>query len=152
MALPWNTGCHWPRYVAFPRNENEPSNFPPAAFGVQFDSVHNDDHPLLKKYCNLMSVLANLLFGLSRDRVIPRSDVFGCPSPQLIFTTAASKYIPLWILERTADHGSNPRLKRAREAKKVVTEVAKEMVREKTETLLAGEGGRDIFSLLGRRC
>lgn len=50
-----------------------------------------------------------------------------------------------------ADYGSNPRLKRAREGKKAVTEVAKELVREKTETLLAGEGGRDIFSLLGRR-
>ena len=36
-----------------------------------------------------------------------------------------------------------------REAQKVATEVAKEMVREKSETLLAGSGGRDIFSLLG---
>ncbi|KAG8220520.1 cytochrome P450 [Butyriboletus roseoflavus] len=101
-----------------------------AAFDVQFGTVHNDEHPLYKKYNNMLS------------------DVFGHPSATQIFVQAASKYIPLSVLEWVADHGSNPRLKRAREAKKAVTEVAKEMVREKTETLLAGEGGRDIFSLL----
>ena len=52
------------------------------------------------------------------------------------------------------NHGSNHRLKRARELKRVTTSVAKELVREKAESLLAGKGRRDIFSLLGRcfRC
>lgn len=44
----------------FPRDENEPSSFPPAAFDVQFDSIDNDDHPLFKKYNNLMSVLSRI--------------------------------------------------------------------------------------------
>ena len=48
------------------------------------------------------------------------------------------------------DHGSTPRLERAREVKRAVTEVARELVHEKAETLLAGKGTRDIFSLLGR--
>ena len=48
------------------------------------------------------------------------------------------------------DNGKNPRLERAREVKRVATEVAKELLREKAETLLAGKGSRDVFSLLGR--
>lgn len=33
-----------------------PSSFPPAAFDVQFDAIHNDDHPLFRKYNNMLSV------------------------------------------------------------------------------------------------
>jgi len=83
--------------------------------------------------------------------VVYRSDIFGCLSAQQIFIQAASKYFPPWILEWLTEHGSNPRLERARKLKKVVTEVAREMVQEKAEALLAGKGNRDIFSLLGTR-
>jgi len=83
--------------------------------------------------------------------VVPRSDVFGRPSAQQIFIQAASTYFPPWILEWMTDHGPGTRLERAREVKKMATEVAKEMVREKAETLLEGKGSRDVFSLLGRR-
>ncbi|KAI9568845.1 cytochrome P450 [Boletus coccyginus] len=76
------------------------------------------------------------------------SDVFGRPSAQQIFIQAASMYFPPWILEWVTDHGPGPRLERAREVKKMATEVAKEMVREKAETLLEGKGSRDVFSLL----
>lgn len=48
------------------------------------------------------------------------------------------------------DHGSNPRLKRVREMKRIATDVAKGLLREKAQSLLAGKGSRDIFSLLGR--
>ena len=78
--------------------------------------------------------------------------MFGRPSAQQIFIQAASKYFPPWILEWMTDHGPNPRLERAREVKKLATEVAKEMVQEKAETLLEGKGNRDVFSLLGRQC
>jgi len=84
-------------------------------------------------------------------RVVYRSDIFGCPSAQQIFIQAASKYFPPWILEWLTEHGSNPRLERARKLKKVVTEVAREIVQEKAETLLTGKGSRDIFSPLGAR-
>lgn len=49
----------------FPPDKNGPFNFPPAAFDIQFSTIQNDDHPLAKKYDNILSVLlANLLFGL----------------------------------------------------------------------------------------
>ncbi|KAG9312011.1 cytochrome P450 [Chiua virens] len=51
-----------------------------------------------------------------------------------------------WI----ADHGSNPKIQRAREAESVATDVARKLVREKAESLLAGKDIRDIFSLLVR--
>lgn len=49
-----------------------------------------------------------------------------------------------------ADNVANPRLERARDVKRMATEVARELVREKAESLLAGKESRDIFSLLGR--
>jgi len=101
-----------------------------AAFDVEFGTIQNDEHPLAKKYGNMMS------------------DTFGGLSPQQIFIRTASKFVPVWILEWMADHGSNPRLKRVRETKKMAMKVAKEMVEEKAETLLEGKGSRDIFSLL----
>ncbi|KAF8141145.1 cytochrome P450 [Boletus edulis] len=101
-----------------------------AAFDVQFGTFRNDEHPLVRKYANLLS------------------DIFGRPSTQQIFIQAASKYFPPWILEWMTDHGSNSRLERAREVKKMVTEVGKKMVQERAETLLEGKGNRDVFSLL----
>lgn len=47
------------------------------------------------------------------------------------------------------DNGSNPRLARARDVKNTVTDVAKELVREKGGALLQGKGNTDIFTLLG---
>ena len=82
--------------------------------------------------------------------VVLRSDIFGRPSAQQIFILAASMYIPPWMLEWMTERGSHPRLERAREVKKVAMEVAREMVREKAETLFVGKGCRDILSLLGR--
>ena len=48
-----------------PLDKNGPSNFPLAAFDVQFGTIQNDGHLLARKYDNIMSVLlADLLFGL----------------------------------------------------------------------------------------
>ncbi|KAG9312334.1 cytochrome P450 [Chiua virens] len=103
-----------------------------AAFDIQFDTIQNDQHPLARIYNNMLS------------------DIFGHPSTAQIFIQATSKYFPLWILEWMTDHGSNPRLQRAREAKRVATDISKQMVQEKAESLLAGKDRRDIFSLLVR--
>ena len=42
----------------FQSDENVPLPFPPAAFDVQFGTIQNDEHPLAKKYNNMMSVLS----------------------------------------------------------------------------------------------
>ena len=134
----------------FPRDKNAPLTFPPAAFDVQFGTIQNDEHLLARKYNSMMSVLSRSFSECNLTCVVPRSDIFGRPSAQQIFIQAASKYIPTRILEWMTDHGSNPRLERARETKRAATEAAKELLREKAETLLAGKGSRDVFSLLGR--
>ena len=47
------------------------------------------------------------------------------------------------------DHGSSPRLARARDVKTMVTSFAKELVQEKADALLQGRGSLDILTLLG---
>jgi len=43
----------------------DPSTSQPAAFDVQFGTIQNDEHPLARKYNNILSVLlVDLLFGL----------------------------------------------------------------------------------------
>ena len=71
-----------------------------------------------------------------------RNDVFGQPSVIHLFTREIFKYLPTY-------RGSNPLVQRIREMTGIVTEVARELVHEKAESLLAGKGRRDIFSLLG---
>lgn len=76
-------------------------------------------------------------------------DIFGMPSTKQIFTQAASAFFPKWVLEYITDHSSNPRLARARDAKKTVTDIARELVQERSDELLQGKGNRDVFTLLG---
>jgi len=78
-----------------------------------------------------------------------RNDVFGSPSERQILFQGVSKFIPSRILEYLGDTGKSPRFVRLREARSVATSVAKQMVKDKAETLLQGKGSRDIFSLLG---
>ncbi|KAN0081681.1 Cytochrome P450 [Tylopilus felleus] len=101
-----------------------------AAFDVQLGTVQDNAHPLAKKYENYLG------------------DIFGLPPAKQIFIQAASKYIPTHIYQWMLDNGSNPRLARARDVKNTVTDVAKELVREKGGALLQGKGNTDIFTLL----
>ncbi|KAF8131862.1 cytochrome P450 [Boletus edulis] len=101
-----------------------------AAFDVQFGAIEDDLHPLAKKYKNYLG------------------DIFGLPSSKQIFLQAASKYIPACILQWLLENGSNTRLVRARDVRTTVTSIAKELVREKADTLLQGRGNTDIFTLL----
>ncbi|KAG6382155.1 cytochrome P450 [Boletus reticuloceps] len=101
-----------------------------AAFDVQLNTIENDLHPLAKKYQNFLA------------------DVFGLPPPKQIFILAASKFVPTRILQWLVDNGSSPRLARVRDLKIMVTDIAKELVREKADALLRGQGNTDIFTLL----
>ena len=49
----------------FPPDNNRPFNSPAAAFDHQFGTIQNDEHPLARKYNNMVSVLlADPLLGL----------------------------------------------------------------------------------------
>ncbi|KAF8557928.1 cytochrome P450 [Imleria badia] len=101
-----------------------------AAFDVQFGTIQDDLHPLVKKYKNYIG------------------DVFCLPPATQIFVQAAAKHIPVWILQWVADNGPRPRLARAHDVKTMVTSITKELVREKADALLQGKGSQDIFTLL----
>lgn len=136
----------------FSRDTDFILNFPSAAFDVQFGAVKDETHPLVKVYKNMLSVFATFSSACKVTLSRSRHDIFGRPSAQQIFLQAVSRYIPARVLEWITDHWSHRRIQRAWEVKRVATEVARQLVHEKAESLLAGKGTRDIFSLLGRPC
>ncbi|KAF9234005.1 cytochrome P450 [Melanogaster broomeanus] len=101
-----------------------------AAFDARFGALEDDRHILARGYRNIMK------------------DVYGYPSVQQLFIQEVLMHIPAKVLEWIREHSSNPRLQRMRNLMNIVTDVAKEMVQEKAESLLQGTGSRDIFSLL----
>ncbi|KAG9312341.1 cytochrome P450 [Chiua virens] len=101
-----------------------------AAFDVQFDTFSLAGSP----------GCSSNLTPVATSSVLP-------PANQIFFQ-AAAMYVPVWILEWITDHSPHPRLVRARNAKIMVTEVARQLVREKADALLQGKGNRDIFTLL----
>ncbi|OJA21638.1 hypothetical protein AZE42_12192 [Rhizopogon vesiculosus] len=102
-----------------------------AAFDAHFGSIDNNESALVRAYTNMMT------------------DVFASLSDGQIFFQGVSKYIPLRILRYLGETGNGPRLLRMREAGSVISTVARQMVEDKSEMLLQGEGSRDILSLLG---
>jgi hypothetical protein len=66
-----------------------------------------------------------------------------------VFVLGFLKYIPIRILEYIVNTVKNPRLTRLRETGGIMASVAKQMVKDKAEMLMQGEGSRDVFSLLG---
>jgi hypothetical protein len=78
-----------------------------------------------------------------------RADAFGSPSDEEVFVLGFLKYIPIRILDYIVNTAKNPRLARLRETGRIIASVAKQMVKDKAEMLMQGEGSRDVFSLLG---
>ncbi|KAG2153139.1 cytochrome P450 [Suillus clintonianus] len=101
-----------------------------AAFDFRFNSMDNNENALARSYRNIMS------------------DVFGSPSDRQILFQGISKYIPPRILEYVREMGKSPRILRMRETGSIATSVAKQLVKDKAEMLLQGEGSRDVLSLL----
>lgn len=103
-----------------------------AAFDVRFSTTDNNEsaQALARSYNNIMN------------------DVLGSPSDGQVFFLGISKYIPYRILEYLTDMVKNPRIVRMREAGITAKSVAKQLVKDKVEMLLRGNGSRDIFSLL----
>jgi hypothetical protein len=89
------------------------------------------------------------VFLLTKFLLDHRADAFGSPSDGQVFVQGILKYIPVRILEYIGETTKNPRITRLREASRIGTSVAKEMVEEKAEMLMQSKGNRDVFSLLG---
>ncbi|KAI6124692.1 cytochrome P450 [Pisolithus croceorrhizus] len=100
------------------------------AFDVQLGCLDNSEIPLAKSYQGMMM------------------SIFGTPSVLQIFIQEALKYIPKSIVKYWVQHTPNRRAARLREVNDAVTATAKTMVTEKAESLLRGQGSRDIFTLL----
>ncbi|KAJ8585426.1 cytochrome P450 [Rhizopogon salebrosus TDB-379] len=101
-----------------------------AAFDIRFGSIDNNESALAHACGSMMA------------------DAFGSPSDEEVFVLGFLKYIPIRILDFIVNTAKNPRLARLRETGRIVGSVAKQMVKDKAEMLMQGEGSRDVFSLL----
>lgn len=112
------------------------------------------ESPLVRAYSGMMSVLTFpciLGFPSIYTKLVlgHRADIIGSPSDGQVFLQGLSKYIPSWVLLFLGDTIKSPRFMRIREVRAMAISVADQMVRDKSEMLLRGKGGRDVFSLLG---
>lgn len=67
----------------------------------------------------------------------------------MLFLSVA-QYLPSGGLRYLIDHAPSPRLDVLRRLRKTVTDVARNLVEEKSAALLQGKGSKDIMSLIGR--
>lgn len=79
------------------------------------------------------------------------ASVLGSQSMQQIFLLEVSKYIPTRLLEYMLEHASNSRCMRVRGMRDTIVGVAKELVKDKEQDLLQGNGDHDddVLGLLG---
>jgi len=77
--------------------------------------------------------------------VIP---IFMVPTKAMIFVTGLLEFLPTRVVRFLIDHGRTPELQNGRRARIMALEMAKKLVDEKSEALLAGKGKRDVMSLL----
>jgi hypothetical protein len=71
------------------------------------------------------------------------------PTKAMIFVTGLLEFLPTRVVRFLIDHGRTPELQNGRRARIMALEMAKKLVDEKSEALLAGKGKRDVMSLLG---
>ncbi|KAL0067434.1 hypothetical protein AAF712_005420 [Marasmius tenuissimus] len=108
-----------------------------AAFDYNFGAMQNQNNRLSEAYRDLFT------------------DMFAQPTDRFLLIGALSSYIPaplmLRLLEYLSKNNREVRLARARMAREVGTEVAKELVSEKVGEVLDsehGKGKKDVMSLL----
>lgn len=76
-------------------------------------------------------------------------DTFGIPSKGDILFTGIATYMPDRILRYFVDKAPTPRLYHIRQLEKIVTDVARKLVRDKSAALLQGLENNDVMSLIG---
>lgn len=73
------------------------------------------------------------------------TDTFGSIKKRDIFAQAIIQFIPFKLLS----YIPNPKMSHMRYAGRVMTDVARSLVKEKTEAVLQGKDAHDIMSILG---
>ncbi|KAG6333139.1 hypothetical protein ID866_5953 [Astraeus odoratus] len=101
-----------------------------SAFGIRLNCLQDPESTLARVFDSMLL------------------DVFGTPSVAQIFMEESLQYIPEEILEYCSKHSSNPRLRRIRENKEVTAAIAKDLMKEKADSLLEERGAQDILTLL----
>jgi len=59
------------------------------------------------------------------------------------------RYLPAWLIRYTLEVGSDPILQKARENQDHVHRVARELIEQKRQEVIAGQSEKDVLSLLG---
>jgi hypothetical protein len=80
---------------------------------------------------------------------MPHSPGLSVPSKVAIFIVALLEFLPQKLIALFMDNAPFKFLQNARRVGRLAVEVAKGLVEEKAEALIAGKGKRDIMSLLG---
>jgi len=102
------------------------------AFDYRFGALDDSENALGKAFSNLML------------------DTFGTMGGRDIFALNIMGYIPTWLREWIGDNIPSKKLLHAHTTAKLATEVARDLVAEKSKALMEGRGSRDIMSLLIR--
>jgi hypothetical protein len=74
---------------------------------------------------------------------------FGSLTEGDILKQSLAAYIPKPITQYITAKSSNPRLVQLRKTGEIASDVAKRLIEEKTNALLAGKGSRDVLTVLG---
>lgn len=82
--------------------------------------------------------------------ILASVNAFGNPSNMNILFWNVAKYIPDRILKFVLDTAPSARLIRVRHTEKVVIDVARALVHDKSSALLQAQGTKDIMSLIGQ--
>lgn len=106
--------------------------FGQAAFGVHLGCLEDSNHILVRSYQNMIA------------------SVLGSQSMQQIFLLEVSKYIPTRLLEYMLENASNSRCVRVRGMRDTIVGVVKDLIKERAQDLLQGNGDHDddVLSLL----
>ncbi|KAJ7128780.1 cytochrome P450 [Mycena crocata] len=99
------------------------------AFDYQFGTTNDEHDPLAK----------------ALSSVVP---MFSIPSKAAIFVLGLLEFLPTPVVRWFINNAPVRGLKNSRRVTRIAVGVAKELVEEKSEALIAGKGKRDIMSLL----
>jgi hypothetical protein len=75
--------------------------------------------------------------------------LFGSPPNNAILFISLMKYFPESWLKYFLTHNNAPRLVLARENQRLIYDVARKLVDEKSEAVVRGKESRDVMSLIG---
>ncbi|KAJ7275784.1 cytochrome P450 [Mycena rebaudengoi] len=84
-------------------------------------------------------------FAKSLSSIIP---MFRAPSNATIFVLGLMEFLPVSVVKFIIDYAPTSDLRNSRRVERIAVGIAKRLVEQKAEALIAGKGKRDIMSLL----